>query len=231
VAVIPRLRRKRRDPTMTVVEHLDELRTRLIICILAVAVASVGAWFLFGPVTRFLQQPYCDFMHAHPNLAADPSDPCKLVFSSVVAPFLVKVKVTVFLGLGLALPVVLYQVWRFITPGLTARERKFAIPFVFTSLVLFTLGGWFALFTLPRGLNFLLGFAGTDGFLLLLTFEKYLGFVMLLILAFGLSFEFPLVLISLTLVGVLSSRQLRHWRRYAILGIAVFAAVVRTSSP
>jgi sec-independent protein translocase protein TatC len=229
VAVIPKLKRKSRSPTMTVVEHLDELRSRLIISILAIAVASVGAWFLFGPVTRILQNPYCSFMHAHPQLAADPRDPCKLVFSSVVAPFLVKIKVTVFLGIGMALPVILYQVWRFITPGLTTKERKYAIPFVLSSLVLFAFGGWFAMFTLPRGLNFLLGFAGTKGFLLLLTFDKYLAFVMLLILAFGLSFEFPLVLISLTLVGVLSSQKLRRWRRYAILGIAVFAAVITPS--
>src|SRR3989442_1178314 len=125
--------------------------------------------------------------------------------------------------------VVLYQLWMFIMPGLTEGERKYALPFVLASLVLFALGGWFAIITLPKGLNFLLGFAGTTRVLLLLTFPKYLGFVILLILAFGASFEFPLVLVSLTLVGVLSSRKLRQWRRYAVLGIAVFAAVITPS--
>src|SRR5205807_1969571 len=118
-----RLRRRRppEDPTgtMTVVEHLTELRKRLVI--------SVGS---------------------------------------------------VFLGLVLALPIVLFQVWRFITPGLTERERRYAFPFVASSLVLFTLGGWFALLTLPKGLAFLLGFAGTERVQAVLSIGKYLGFVM-----------------------------------------------------
>lgn len=214
---------------MTVVEHLVELRTRLVIAIGAIGLGSVGGWFLFGPVTRLLEKPYCAFMNAHPNLAADPGDPCKLVFQGVAEPFLLKLKVTVFLGLAIALPIVLYELWRFITPGLTQRERRYGLPFVFCSVVLFALGGWFALFTLPKGLNFLLGFAGSERVLLLLTFPRYLSFVMLMILAFGASFEFPLVLISLTLVGILSSRKLRDVRRYAILGIAVFAAVITPS--
>jgi sec-independent protein translocase protein TatC len=214
---------------MTLVEHLDELRTRVIIAIGAIGLGSIGGWFLFGPVTRLLENPYCAFMNTHPQLAADPRDPCKLVFSGVAEPFLLKLKVTVFLGLAIALPVVLYELWMFITPGLTRRERRYGLPFVFCSVVLFALGTWFAMFTLPKGLNFLLGFAGSDRILLLLTFPRYLSFVMLMVLAFGVSFEFPLVLISLTLVGVLSSRKLRDVRRYAILGIAVFAAVITPS--
>jgi sec-independent protein translocase protein TatC len=214
---------------MTVVEHLDELRTRLMVTIGAIVVASIGAWFLYGPVTHLVENPFCAFMHAHARLAADPSDPCKLAFTSPVEPFLIKVKVTAFLGIAIALPVLLYELWMFITPGLEEREKKYAMPFILSSLVLFALGGWFALVTLPKGLNFLLGFAGTTRVLLILTYPKYLGFTMLLILAFGASFEFPLVLISLELVGVLSSRKLRDVRRYAILGIAVFAAVITPS--
>jgi sec-independent protein translocase protein TatC len=134
-----------------------------------------------------------------------------------------------FLGIAIALPVLLYQFWRFITPGLTTRERKYAIPFVVSSLALFTLGGFFAMFTLPKGLSFLLGFAGTKNVLAVLSIGKYLGFVMLVILAFGAAFEFPLILISLMLVGVLSTRQLRKWRRYALVAIAVIAAVITPS--
>lgn len=229
MAVRQRFRRKQRRPTMTVVEHLTELRSRLIIAVAAVFLAAIGAWFLYGPVTHLIENPFCHFMQAHPQLAADPQDPCKLVFSSPIEPFLIKIKVTAFLAIGIALPVILYELWMYITPALVERERKYALPFVFSSLVLFALGGWFALFTLPKGLNFLLGFAGTERVLLLLTYPKYLGFTMLLILAFGASFEFPLVLISLTLVGVLSSQKLRQSRRYAILGIAVFAAVITPS--
>jgi sec-independent protein translocase protein TatC len=227
--VVERFRRRRAADSMTVVEHLDELRTRLVISIGSIGLGSIAGWFLFGFVTRLLENPYCAFMNSHPQLAADPKDPCKLVFLGVAEPFLLKLKVTVFLGLAIALPVVLYELWMFITPGLTKRERRYALPFVFCSVVLFVLGGWFAMLTLPKGLNFLLGFAGSDRILLLLTFPKYLSFVMLLIVAFGVSFEFPLVLISLTLIGVLSSRKLRDVRRYAILGIAVFAAVITPS--
>jgi sec-independent protein translocase protein TatC len=151
------------------------------------------------------------------------------VYLSVTEPFIIKIKVVAFLGIALALPVVLYQFWRFVTPGLTVRERKYAIPFVLSSLFLFTLGGFFAMLTLPKGLSFLLGFAGTKNVLAVLSIGKYLGFVMLVILAFGAAFEFPVILISLMLVGALTSRQLRQWRRYALVLIAVIAAVITPS--
>jgi sec-independent protein translocase protein TatC len=214
---------------MTVVEHLDELRNRLIVCVLAVVLGMVGGWFLYRPVFNLLSNPYCSFMIKHPQLALHPSDPCQLVYTSVIEPFITKIKLVAFIGLLLALPVVLYELWMFVTPGLTEKERRYAIPFVASSIVLFALGGWFALLTLPRGLAFLLGFAGTARVFAVLSIAKYLGFVILLILAFGASFEFPLLLISLTLIGVLSSRKLRDWRRYAVLTIAVFAAVITPS--
>jgi sec-independent protein translocase protein TatC len=214
---------------MTVVGHLEELRTRLIVCVVAITIGAIGGWFLYQPVFNLLSNPFCDFIRSHRDLALNPRVPCQLAYNSVVEPFLIKIKVVGFLGLVLALPVVLYELWMFVTPGLTARERRYAAPFVLCSLALFALGGWFALLTLPKGLNFLLGFAGTLRIVAVLTIAKYLRFVMLLIVAFGVSFEFPLVLIFLTMVGVLSSAKLRAWRRFAILAIAVFAAVITPS--
>jgi sec-independent protein translocase protein TatC len=214
---------------MTVVGHLEELRTRLIVSVGAVALGAVGAWFLYPRVFRFLSNPFCRFMVRHPTLAIDPKQPCQLAFTSPVEPFLIKIKLVAFLGVILALPVVLYELWMFVTPGLTSRERRFALPFVLSSLALFTLGAWFAMLTLPKGLDFLLGFAGTTRIVAVLTIGKYLAFVVLLIVAFGVSFEFPLILIFLALVGVLSSRKLRQGRRYAVLAIAVFAAVITPS--
>jgi sec-independent protein translocase protein TatC len=224
-------RRKQRDPSgsMTIVQHLEELRHRVFLSILALAVGMAIAWPLYGHVFDYLTKAYCSFMQAHPNLAINPKEPCRLAFGSVLAPFVTKLKIVAGIGLLISLPVVLYQLWRFITPGLMPRERRFAIPFVAASLVLFALGGWFALLTLPKGLSFLLGFAGQQRVVLVLFVEKYIGFVILLVLGFGASFEFPLVLISLTLVGVLSSRKLRDWRRYAVLFIAVAAAVLTPS--
>jgi sec-independent protein translocase protein TatC len=215
---------------MTLVEHLGELRRRLMISVGAVAGGAVVGWFLYHPVFNILSNPFCEFMTSHPQLARTPSDPCNLAFFSVTEGFLVRLKVVAFLGLLLALPVVLYQLWAFITPGLTERERKFAVPFVVSSVILFALGAFFALYTLPRALNFLLGFAGTERIEAVLSIGKYIGFVMVLILAFGASFEFPLILLSLTFVGVLSSQQLRQWRRYAVLLVAVFAAVITPSA-
>jgi sec-independent protein translocase protein TatC len=214
---------------MTLVEHLTELRKRLVLAIGSVFLGMIGGWFLYGSVFNLALRPYCDFMSAHPELARNPHDPCKVVFLTITEPFITKIKVVGFLGLVLALPIVLFQLWRFITPGLTERERRFVVPFVVSSMFLFALGGFFAMLTLPKGLAFLLGFAGTNHIEFVLSTGKYLGFVMLLILAFGAAFEFPLLLISLTVVGVLSSRQLRDWRRYALVLIAIVAAVITPS--
>jgi sec-independent protein translocase protein TatC len=227
--ILKRRRRRNPDGSMTLVEHLDELRTRLIISVLAIVVGIAIAWPLYRPVFNILTNPYCDFIKHHRALAPNPQNPCALVYLSVVEPFLVKIKTVGALGLCVALPVVLYQLWRFVTPGLTRGERRYAIPFVLASLLLFALGGYFALLTLPKGLAFLLGFAGTSRVYTILSVGKYVGFVTLLILAFGASFEFPLLLISLTMVGILSSRKLREWRRYAIVIIAVVAAVITPS--
>jgi sec-independent protein translocase protein TatC len=227
------LRRRRRsdDPskTMTVVEHLTELRRRLVYSILAIAVGMIGGWFLYPHVFTLALRPFCEFMKTHNQVALDPKDPCKVVFLTITEPFITKIKVVGFVGLVIALPVILYQLWRFITPGLTERERRYAWPFIVSSLVLFALGGLMAYVTLPKGLNFLLGFAGTSDIKFVLSTGKYLGFVMLILLAFGAAFEFPLILLSLTLVGVLSSRKLRDWRRYALVLIAVIAAVITPS--
>ena len=223
--------RRRRDPdgTMTVVEHLEELRTRLFISIGSIGVGAVAGWFLFRLVFDFLSNPYCDFITTHPQLAVNPARPCQLYATSIVEPFLLKIKLVTFIGIAIALPVILYEFWRFVTPGLTSRERRYAIPFVLSSLFLFALGAAFGILTLPKGLAFLLGFAGTERINTILSITRYVDFVMLLIAAFGLSFEFPLVLLFLTFVGVLSSRKLRDWRRYAILTIAILAAVITPS--
>jgi sec-independent protein translocase protein TatC len=213
---------------MTIIEHLEELRYRLVVAVLAIALAAVGGWFLYGPVFNILKHGYCDFVTAHPQVSPIRGK-CVLSYFKVTEPFLLKIKLVSFLGLVLALPIVLYQLWQFITPGLLPRERRFAFSFVVSALALFTLGGWFAILTLPKALAFLLGFAGTTGLVAVLSVSKYIGFVILLVLAFGASFEFPLVLIALTMVGVLSSQKLRQWRRPAIVFIAVFAAVITPS--
>ena len=211
---------------MTVMQHLEELRHRIIVCVIAIGVCAIAAWFLYEPVKEALREPFCQYVTDNPQVA--PPAGCDLVFSGPVDGFLVKLKMVGFLALAIALPVVMFQLWAFIVPGLTSREKKWSIPFVVASCILFVLGGLFAYVTLPKALDFLLGFAG-EGVVPLITFDRYMGFVVLVTLAFGLSFLFPVILVFLEAVGVLSPQKLAHWRRWAILGIAVFSAVITPS--
>ena len=226
--LIPRTRRQR-NPTgsMSVIEHLTELRTRIVISLIAVACGAIVGWQLYPQVLNLLIHSYTEACNALPK-ANRALDCDQLITTSVLEPFFVRLKVSLFTGLAIALPVVLYQLWRFITPGLTKRERRLTIPFIVSSLLLFTLGGLFAYWTLPRGLNFLLGFAGSH-IVVLPSAPKYFSFVMLMMLAFGLSFEFPLVMIFLAWLRIVPSTRLRKWRRMAILVITIFAAVITPS--
>ncbi len=225
-----RLRRRRSEAegTMTLVEHLEELRFRLLVSLGTILVGAVVGWFLFDRVVDLLLDPYCDYWETVPQQIR-PTRECTLFYSGALEPALIKFKLVGFLGLFIALPIVLYQVWRFIVPGLTQRERRLAIPFVLSSMLLFALGAAFAYWTLPKALGFLLGFAGQQ-FVPLLTGDRFLSFVMLVALSFGIAFEFPIVLIFLTAAGVISTTQLRAWRRGAILSIAIFAAIITPSS-
>jgi sec-independent protein translocase protein TatC len=225
---------RRRSPeervgAMTVMEHLEELRHRIVIAIIALALGSVVGWFLYPWFIHLVRVPYCDYVHSLPP-AQVPAAGCSLVYSAPLDPMLVKLKIVLFLGLGVSLPVVLYQLWAFIVPGLTPREKKLSIPFIVSSTLLFALGGLVAFVTLPKALNFLLGFAGGQDVTPFIQFNSYVSFVVLVTLAFGVSFEFPILLIFLLLVGVLTTARLRSWRRWSILGIAVFAAVITPSS-
>ncbi|HSD49746.1 MAG TPA: twin-arginine translocase subunit TatC, partial [Actinomycetota bacterium] len=213
---------------MSLVEHLEELRRRLVTAVVAIAVGSVVGWLLYDTVIELLLEPYCDYWATVPPQNR-PTEACSLFFMGAVDPVLIKLKVVVFLGLFIALPVVLWELWAFVVPGLTRREKRMAVPFVASSVLLFALGAYLAYATLPRALGFLLGFAGSE-FAPLLTGDRFLSFVMLVALAFGLSFEFPIVLIFLTVVGVISTQTLRTWRRWAYLAIAVFAAFITPSA-
>ena len=121
-----------------------------------------------------------------------------------------------------------WQLWRFIAPGLTSNERRYAVPFIVSSVLLFALGGYIAYLTFPRALDFLVHIGG-DSLDVRPTPTKYLQLIMLMILAFGLSFEFPVFLVFLMLVRVVSSDQLRRWRRWVVVGVVAFAAVITPS--
>jgi len=197
---------------MSLIEHLEELRRRLIIIVGAILLAAVAGFIISRPVLDLLRAPLPDQYET-------------LVILGPADALGAQLKIAGFLGIAFAMPVILFEVWRFVTPGLTRRERRFIWPVMLASLVLFALGVLIGYIVIPYALNFLLGFAG-DGIEPNLTVEGYIGFVTTMMLAFGLVLEFPIVLIGLARVGVLSHRRLASQRRWAILAIVLFAIVL-----
>jgi sec-independent protein translocase protein TatC len=205
---------------MTVVEHLTELRKRLMIVIAAIAVGAVIGFIVYNPVLSFLKHPYCASL---PKGRA-----CSLYLQDPLEGFAVRLKVAGYTGLFLAFPVIVWQLWRFVTPGLHPKEKRYAIPFVLVSIVLFVAGAAVAYLTFTQALRFLQSVGGSD-FQQIYSPGKYLRLVMLMFLAFGLAFEFPVLLVFLELAGVLHSGQLRKWRRPAAVIILIVAAVITPS--
>jgi sec-independent protein translocase protein TatC len=204
---------------MPVMDHLAELRRRILISALAVTVGAVVMFFFSNLVIEFLVQYYKDATHGKKTA---------LVFTGPVDGFLTRLKVATYGGIVVALPIWLYQLWRFITPGLNPKERRYAIPFVLASVLLFLMGAAVAFLTLEPALKFLIDVGGPSQ-TPLFTSDRYLSLVSLMVIAFGLSFEFPVVLVFLLIAGVLTTRQLRTARRWAIVGIVTFAAVITPS--
>ena len=205
---------------MTLAEHLRELRRRIIIAALAIIAGTIVAFVFHHAILHWLTRPYCSLPPSYRLV----HDKCTLVVTGVLDPFTVTLRLSLYAGLVLSAPVWLWQLWKFVTPGLYQRERRWALAFVGSSMVLFTMGGLFAYLTLSRGLRFLLGFA-SGGLASLLTFDSYLSYVLAIVLVFAVSFEFPLLIVMLNLVGVISYQRLRHWTRGIVFGIFAFAAV------
>ncbi len=202
---------------MTLVDHLGELRRRIIVALVAIALGAVIAFIAYEDILHFLSGPYKEATNRGDFLATGPLD-----------PFLTRLKIATYGGMALASPVVLWQIWRFVTPGLHKREKRYAIPFIISSILLFALGVFIALESFPRTLDFLLSMGGQE-IEVWLTPDKYLSFVTLMMLAFGAAFELPIVLVFLLIARVITTRKLRSIRRHAIVGIVIVAAVITPS--
>jgi sec-independent protein translocase protein TatC len=224
--------RKRANPEgrMPLMEHIRELRSRLLKALLALGLGTVVGWFLFNPVWRFLERPYCKIqIHDRPPGAVLGYGHCTLFVTGIFDAFFLHLKVAVVVGILISSPVWLYQLWAFVTPGLYARERRWTYAFVGGAVPLFALGGAFAYLAMSRGLHFLLGLV-PYGAQPIITIDTYLGYAMAMLLIFGLAFELPLALVILNLAGVLTHDRFRKWRRMMIFGVFAFAAVA-TPSP
>jgi sec-independent protein translocase protein TatC len=212
---------------MTLWEHLGELRTRLFKAALGLAVAFVVGFALNDLVADFLLGPYCALPEeVRGGLARDGQ--CQLIFTNVLGGFVVRLKAAAIVAVTFGGPIVFYQLWAFIVPGLKAKEKKYALPFVVLSQLLFLGGAAFSLWILPRGLEFLLQFAD-ERFVPLLDADGYLNFLIRTMVAFGISFEYPLIIAILVLMGVVTHAKLTEYRRHAFFAAFVAAAIITPS--
>ena len=200
------------EATMSLLEHLEELRSRIIVIAVAVLVAAVAGFFLADPIIVLLRAP----LEGHG---------AELIQTGVGEAFSVTMQVALMSGVALAMPIILYEIWAFVAPGLTRGERRLIWPLLGVAILLFAAGIVLGYLLIPVAINFLLDFS-LPGVEPLLGLSDYVGFITTFLLAFGLALEFPVVMYLLARLGILSYAFLSRRRRYAVLVIALFAVVI-----
>ena len=219
------------DSSAPLIEHLAELRNRLIYSVLAFVVGMVLCFTVWNPIFNFLTQPICSAL-------AERNQDCGLVLIKLQEGFFVAIRISLFGGFILAFPMIAYQMWRFVAPGLYKNEKGAFLPFLIASPVMFTLGAAFAYYAiLPLAFDFFLGFqqmtpttgevANTSaGVLFQGSMEEYLALTTKFILAFGICFQLPVLLTLMGKAGLVSARGLGSVRKYAVVAILALAALV-----
>ncbi|MFQ5823624.1 MAG: twin-arginine translocase subunit TatC [bacterium] len=213
--------KKNNEKEMPFLDHLEELRWRLIKSIVTVIVFAIGVYFFSDKILALLVNPY--------NEAAaqlNKSDIQKLIFLTPIGGFMIRIKLSIFSGILMALPVIFYQIWQFVVPGLLEKERNYVPVVVLFSTVCFLVGALFCYFIVLRyGLRFLLSFETAD-LVAMISINEYLQFVTMLLLVFGLIFELPVLSFFLTKIGILTPAFLSHYRRHGIVVIVIIAALI-----
>ena len=205
-------------PTMVFLDHLEELRKRIVYSIVAVAVGTGLSWGYRERIYAVMQRPIMDALRNH-GLAE------KLVYLNPTDPFNLYLKIAMLAGLFLTSPFVLYQVWMFISPGLYRNEKRYVMPFMVSTITLFTLGGYFGYkIAYPRALDFFIGFSGQ--FQPMITVGEYTQLFLSIVLGMGLIFEMPILVFFLAFMGIMTPSFMIKNFRYAILVIFVLAAIV-----
>jgi len=236
-----RLPRSRRavDPEarMPLMEHIRELRNRVLKALVVVTAGAIAGWYLENPVFKFITRPYCKLPAdvrngVQPGLsraAQGDGQNCHLIVTGLFDYFFLHLKLAIAIGIIVSAPFWMYQLWAFIAPGLHARERRWTYLFAGAVFPLFAVGGAVAYFAMTRGLHFLLGML-PHTVVPFISVTSYIGYGFAMLLIFGLAFELPLVMVLLNLAGVLTHKRFAKWRRMIIFGVFAFAAVA-TPSP
>jgi sec-independent protein translocase protein TatC len=208
---------------MPLMDHLRELRNRVVKIALVVLVGAGAAWAFYGPIWSFVQRPYCQAIGGCNTRVFGHS----LVLNGVTDGFYLHIKVSIIAAIVITSPVWLYQLWAFIAPGLHSREKRWTYLFMGTAVPLFALGCFFAFLAMSRGLKFFIGMSG--GLLNLFTADTYIGYWIAIIIGFGLCFEVPLFLVILNLARVITHERFKKWRKVIIFLVFVFAGIASPS--
>lgn len=205
---------------MPLADHLRELRSRLTKSLIAIFVGMVVGWIYYDELFGLIRAPF-DAVVAEAEAAGRDMT---LAFTGVADPFVMQLKVAGVAGLLLASPVWLYQLWRFLVPGLKGNERRWGLAFAAVATPMFLSGAYLAYTVMPKGLEILLGFT-PEKVENIISVDKYLSFFLRMMVVFGIGFLLPLLVVALNLAGVLSASRLRSWWRWIVMGVVVFAAV------
>jgi sec-independent protein translocase protein TatC len=214
------------DGTMTLMEHLRELRTRIVRAVLAIVLATIGSFFFYNQIFDLLTDPFRTVVD---DLAREEGLEAELTLTGVADAFTLQLKTCLVAGIVIASPYWLYQIWAFIVPGLHPRERRWTRVFAAIAGPLFLFGVAVGYYVLPKGLSILLDFTPAD-VSNLIEVSRYLSFILRMLLVFGVAFEIPLFVVLLNLAGVVTGRQLGRARAWIVLGTFVFAAVATPST-
>jgi len=223
---------KAEEKEMPFLEHLEELRSRLIKALLSVTFFTGMSWFFIERIFNFLVMPYRQAVVLAKAQVQDPAtlESVRLIFTNPTGGFMIYIKLAITVGILFSIPVIVFQVWQFIAPGLLMRERRIAVWVVFFTTFCFMAGAMFCYYVvLKYGLGFLLTFQ-SDVLTPMVSIDEYFGFVTILLIVFGLVFEMPIVAFFLTKIGLLTPEFMRQKRRYSIVTIFVAAAVLTPST-
>jgi sec-independent protein translocase protein TatC len=214
------------DGAMTLLEHLRELRGRMFKAVLAIVAVAIVSAFFYDQLFHLLTDPFNKTVQ---RLAAERNLNAELTINDVAGPLMLQLKVSLVAGLVIASPIWLWQLWAFVVPGLHAHERKWSLLFAAVAGPLFMSGVLLGYYVLPKGIGILLDFTPED-VSNLIEVDRYLTFILRMLLVFGVAFEIPLFVVLLNLAGVVSGKTLGRYRPWIILGTFVFAAVATPST-